>query len=91
MSDSRSCGRCIYYNSITNECGEESKCMRDVDEAKYTGYLEGIIAGAKDFAEWLCQKSDISYVNYVEFATETLDSKSIDEALSEWQKGKEYE
>lgn len=41
MSDSRSCGRCIYYNSITNECGEESKCMRDVDEAKYTSYIAG--------------------------------------------------
>lgn len=48
MSDSRSCGRCIYYNSITNECGEESKCMKDVDEAKYTSYIEGKKQGRED-------------------------------------------
>lgn len=51
MSDSRSCGRCIYYNSITNECGEEPKCMRDVDEAKYTSYIEGKKQGRADAIE----------------------------------------
>ena len=45
--------------------------------------------GAREFAEWLCQKSDIAYVNYKDFATATLDTKTIDELLAEWQKGAE--
>lgn len=48
MSDLRSCGRCIYFNLITYECAEEPKCMKEVDEAKYTSYIEGKKQGRAD-------------------------------------------
>lgn len=96
MSDSRSCGRCIYYNSITNECGEESKCMRDVDEAKYTSYIagkkQGKLDGAKEFAEWLSHQDKVFY-DTVSKDFYTCDGEhyiistlSIDGIIAEWQK-----
>lgn len=100
MSDSRSCGRCIYYNSITNECGEESKCMRDVDEAKYTSYIagkkQGKLDGARVFAELLKKKFN-EFIDYDDDGEQTFESNpdlvwsAIDEVLAEWQKGKENE
>lgn len=84
MSDSRSCGRCIYYNSIINECGEESKCMRDVDEAKYTSYIagkkQGKLDGVRELAEWLAEVSKVS---------EPIKEYTINrwlEDFAEWQK-----
>lgn len=72
MSDSRSCGRCIYYNSITNECGEESKCQRDVDEAKYTSYIEGKKQGRADAEKELQGLKDLGKL-YSEIRAEAID------------------
>lgn len=41
MSDARSCGNCIYFNHLILDCQAETQCMKDVDEAKYTAYIEG--------------------------------------------------
>ena len=72
---------------MCSDCPDNCPLDTEEDTREYSAdYYKGKTDGAREFAEWLCQKSDISYVNYVEFATETLDSKSIDEALAEWQK-----
>lgn len=78
MSDSRSCGRCIYYNSITNECGEESKCQRDVDEAKYTSYIEGKKQGRADQ-----KKEDNEFFNF-DKVIEIEKSKSYQQGAKEF-------
>lgn len=99
MSDSRSCEGCIYHSSITDECAEEPKCMRDVDKAKYTSYIEGKKQcreeGAREFADKLIDKCKENY-EHKDLALECKKcmiwrKEEILETLAEWQKGKESE
>lgn len=92
MSDSRSCGRCIYYNSLTNGCGEESKCQREVDEAKYISYLEGKKQGEAD--EQLRSIEDAKqqaaeYLNALDNAKKELYQQGA-KSFAEWLQENEY-
>lgn len=49
MGDCRSCGRCQHF--YNGQCMEESQCMRDVDEARYNGLIEGRRLGKADAIE----------------------------------------
>lgn len=70
-----------------DELGKKEDLLETIKDIKDNVYLQGKEVGARNFAEWLCQKSDIGYVNCKDFATETFDIIPIDEVLAEWQKG----
>lgn len=53
MSDDRSCGKCIYFNSTIRSCEADSYCARDLDKARYNGFLEGKKQGRSDAIEEL--------------------------------------
>ena len=59
------------------------------------GYDKGKLDGAREFAEWLCRKSDYTDIDINGFTTcrcgDSPRDTTIEDALAEWQKGAENE
>lgn len=83
---------CPLYDKChyVQKCGDKM-CPQD-DCGKYGRYISRL-QGAREFAEWLCGKSDYTDIDINGFITcrcgDSPRDITIEQALSEWQKGAE--